>query len=90
MIKISFHNVDHSNALSHFLMSKTQKLQKFLGNKIEAFWVIDSDGKEFKPHLNILTRGKTISLHSKAPNAFVASSEILAKAKNLLSKKKFS
>lgn len=87
MIKISFHNVDNSNALSHFLLSKTKKLQKFLGQKIEAKWVIDSDGKDFKPHLNILTQGKVISLHSRAKNAFVAASEILAKAKNILSKR---
>lgn len=86
MITVSYRNVDNSQALSDFLQDKTLKLKRFLGQKIEANWVIDSDGKNFNPKLNIVTKGKVISLQSKASNAFVASGEILAKAKNLLSK----
>lgn len=85
-ITVAFHNVDHSLALKDYITTKTEKLSRFTDKNTEAHWIVDSDGKNFISRINILFKGKNITIHSKAKNAFAAASAVLAKTKNLLSR----
>ena len=85
-ITVAFHNVDHSLALEDYITTKTKKLSRFADKNTQAHWVVDSDGKNFISRINILLKGKNITIHSKAKNAFVTASTVLAKTKNLLSR----
>ena len=85
-VKVSFHRVDHSDALEFFIQEKSNKLKKFIQDPKRLNWVIDFQDKLFKPRLNILLNGKFVSVKSKADNAFVAVNEVMSKAQRLLSK----
>lgn len=87
IVKVSFHQVDHSNALEAFVLKKSSKLNKYLNDSEQLSWVIDSQNKLFKPNLNMSLNGKVISVNSKAQNAFNAVNEVFAKAKRLLRKR---
>ena len=80
-VNVSFHNVDHSEALVDFIKSKADKLQKFLKPSEKVKCLIEHDSKGFKSRLNISLIHKNISLSSKADDAFKAVNEVFAKAK---------
>jgi ribosomal subunit interface protein len=86
-VKVSFHHVDHSDALEHFVREKSSKLAKFLGDSERLEWVVEFKDRVFNPHLKMSLKGRLISVNSKAENAFVAVNEVLAKAFHLLSKR---
>ena len=85
-VNVSFHRVDHSDALEFFILEKSKKLKKFAQGPKSLNWVIDFQDKLFKPRLNISLNGRLVSVKSKADNAFVAVNEVILKAKRLLSK----
>lgn len=86
-VKVSFHQVDHSDALESFVIKKSSKLSKFLNDSEQLSWVIDFKDKLFKPNLNMSLNGKVISVNSKAQDAFSAVNEVFSKAKRLLRKR---
>lgn len=85
-VNVSFHRVQHSDALEFFIQEKSKKLNKFIQGHERLNWVVDFQDKHFKPRLNISLNGKFVSVKSKADNAFVAVNEVMSKAMRLLSK----
>jgi ribosome-associated translation inhibitor RaiA len=83
-VKVAFHNVQHSDALENFLKEKSQKLQVFLNNNERINWVINFKGKQFLPQLKLHVKGKSLSIKSKADNAFIAAANVVEKAKRVL------
>ena len=86
-VKVSFHQVDHSDALESFVVKKSSQLKRFLNDSEQLNWVIDFKDKLFKPNLNMSLNGQMVSVNSKAQDAFIAVNEVFSKAKNLLRKR---
>lgn len=84
-IGISFHNVDHSDALVEFIQKKSEVLNRFLDGSEHMNWVINVNGKNFEPHLDIALKGENFAVKSDADNAFEAVASVLVKAKRILS-----
>lgn len=83
-IQVSFHNVDHSDALVSFIDSKSERLNKFLKPSEKAKCLIEHESTKYKFKLNLKLINKNITLSSKADNAFKAASEVFAKAKKIV------
>lgn len=85
-VDVSFHHVDHSDALEFFVREKSKKLNKFIPGADRLNWVIDFQDNLFNSRLNISLKGRIVSVKSQADNAFVAVSEVMSKAKRLINK----
>lgn len=83
-MKVSFHNVDHSDALQSFIEKKSRKLSKnsWVGERFS--WVIEKDANEFKPVLRLSLKDRIIPVSARSHNAFKAVNEVFDKAKRLL------
>lgn len=84
-INISFHKVDHSDALERFIRSKSGILAKFLKGSDHLNWVIESSGHQFEPHLGIKLNGKNELVKSSESDVFRAVVDVVNKSKRLLS-----
>lgn len=85
MVNISFHNVERSESLEHFIQEKSKLLSRFLNGSEHLNWVMNSDSKKFSPHLEIVLSGQNHMIKSEHENVFKAVANISAKAKRLLS-----
>ena len=83
-VNVSFHNVDHSDALERFIRSKSESLSKFLHGSDHLRWVVGSSGDKFEPHLDLVLSGKNELVKSAADNAFKAVVDVIEKSKRLL------
>lgn len=83
-IDVSFHNVDHSDALERFIRAKSQSLGRFMKDSDHLRWVVGFSGKSFEPPLDMVLDGKPRIVKSAADNAFKAVADILEKSKRLL------
>jgi ribosomal subunit interface protein len=83
-VNISFHNVDHSESLEHFIQEKSEVLNRFLKNPEHLNWVVDSSNGKFEPHLDLALNGQNQMVKSSDENVFRAVSNVISKAKRLL------
>lgn len=84
-IDISFHKVDHSDALENFIRSKSESLGPFLGEADHLKWVVGHSGKQFEPHLDMVLAGSEPKLvKSVESDPFKAVAEVIQKSKRLL------
>ncbi len=84
LVNVSFHNVDHSDALEHFINQKSQSLSQMLWKGEHLRWVVDKDANELSPHLVVKLKNKHIHVRSRAKNAFMAVNEVFEKARRLV------
>ena len=84
MIDVKFHNVERSDALEHFVLEKSSKLEKFLRGDGRLTWDIDFKGKLFNPVLHVLFRGKMWHLHAAAANPYDAIQQLSKRAFRIL------
>lgn len=84
MVNISFHNVDHSEALEHFIQEKSKGMQRFLNGSEHLNWVVNSDSNLFSPHLEMVLNGQNHMVKCEHENVFKAVAEVSSKAKRLL------
>lgn len=83
-VNISFHNVDHSDALESFIREKSASLAKFLNGSDHLRWVVGSSGGQFEHHLDLVLSGKNEFVKSSADDAFKAVVNVIEKSKRLL------
>jgi ribosome-associated translation inhibitor RaiA len=84
-VNIVFNNVDNSNALQFFIQQKSDQVKKILFNGESLKWVIEQESQKFKPILKLKLRNKNLYISSKARNAFSAVSDVIEKAKRIVS-----
>lgn len=85
LANVSFHNVDHSESLEHFIQEKSRGLNRFLGDSERLSWVINSEAKVFSPHLELVLNGQSKMIKSEDENVFRAVANVSLKAHRLLS-----
>lgn len=83
-VNISFHNVDHSEALESFIREKSASLAKFLKGSDHLRWVIGSSGGDFEHHLDLVVSGKKELIKSSADDPFKAVVNAIKKSKRVL------
>lgn len=84
--KVSFHNVDHSEALQKFILKKSEKLANLFWKGEDLSWVVEKDADSFRPVLNLKLRDKKVPVWAKSHNPFKAVNKVLRKAEKLVVK----
>jgi len=87
-VKVSFHNVDHSDSLEDFIREKSSRLEYFLGDSEKLDWVIQFKDRFFDPLLKISYGGKVWSIHARGPNPYLSIQSVLKKAFRILEAQK--
>jgi ribosome-associated translation inhibitor RaiA len=87
-VKVSFHNVDHSDSLEEFIREKSSRLEYFLGDSEKLDWVVQFKGKYFDPILRLKYGGKVWSIHDRGANPYLSIQSVLKKAFRILEAQK--
>ncbi len=83
---VSFHNVDHSDALQKFIEEKSIKLARKIRKSENFSWVVDRDAKAFRPILKLKLVDGIKPVSAKSHNAFKAVNIVFDKAMKLIQK----
>jgi ribosome-associated translation inhibitor RaiA len=84
--KVSFHNVDHSEALQKFILEKSKKLSNLFWKGEGFSWVVEKDADSFRPLVNLKLRDKKVQVRAESHNPFKAVKLALRKAEKLVVK----
>ncbi|MDH4468649.1 MAG: HPF/RaiA family ribosome-associated protein [Bacteriovoracaceae bacterium] len=87
-VKVSFHNVDHSDSLEEFIREKSSRLEHFLGESEKLDWVVQFRDRFFDPILKMKYGGKVWSIHARGSNPYLSIQSVLKKAFRILEAQK--
>jgi len=85
---ISYHNLDPSETLNHFLKERSNKLIKFLSDSERVSWVMVQEDKQFNPILNLSLKGKQWSIHARGDDLYSSIHLLTKKAYRILNDRK--